>query len=100
MSYSQRALDLYYALNTLYASPHPDRVEDVERSCERLDRAFLNGQDEISLIGKMQEYLRSQSTSGGQFKSKTSSMIVDRFWLKDYTRPIPYTRFKPDEPED
>ena len=87
--------EFYYRLSAAYASAYADNADDITQSAIKLRRAFtLDGQTEESLLRKVK--LLRQKT--GDYKSKMSVQITDRFWSKQLTTPIRPAFYEPDKP--
>ena len=88
---------LFYQLSAAYGSQHADDPEKALLSCcQQLRKAISHdGQTPESLMEKVR-LLRSKT---GDFKTKFSVQVADRFWLKQFTTPIRPTFYVREEPE-
>jgi hypothetical protein len=88
--------DLYYALVEIYSCKYADKPEEVDRSKAELFKAIQDGRNPYDLIRKMKQ-LKSKLRRSGDFESKLSSHICERFWVKDFSdQQIPYRPWKPE----
>lgn len=86
---------LFYQLSAAYGSPYADHADTLLPSCQQLRKAINeDGQTPELLLQKVR--LLRQKT--GEFKTKFSVQIADKFWLKQLTNPIKPIFYVPDEP--
>lgn len=87
---------LFYELSGAYGSQHADDPEKVLLACcQTLRKAIMqDGQTRETLLQKV-KLLRQKA---GDYKTKFSVQVLDRFWLKQLTAPIQPVFYKPDEP--
>lgn len=86
---------LYYQLSAIYGSPYADHADTLLPSCQQLRKALNeDGQTPESLLLKVR--LLRQKT--GEFKTKFSVQVADKFWLKQLTTQIKPTFYVRDEP--
>lgn len=87
---------LFYQLSAAYGSPYADHADALLASCQQLRKAISqDGMTPESLLEKVQ-LLRKKT---GEFKTKFSVQVADKFWLKQLTTPIRPTFYVREEPE-
>ncbi|WP_216726132.1 hypothetical protein [Hymenobacter siberiensis] len=87
--------DLYFQLSAAYGSPHSDHADDIHQACLKLRRALsLDNQTPELLVQKI-KLLRDKT---GDFKTKLSNVIADRFWNKQLAQPVTPAFYQRDKP--
>jgi hypothetical protein len=85
-----QAKELYIELNKLYSSEHNDNHVDMRVAHSLLEEVLESGVDPNLLISKMKEMISNLDSA---YKTKLSTVIMNRFWEKTFTEMIPYKPF-------
>lgn len=87
---------LFYQLSAAYGSPYADHADTLLASCQQLRKAISEDGQTFELLLEKVKLLRRKT---GDFKTKFSVQVADKFWLKQLTTPIRPTFYVREEPE-
>lgn len=82
--------EIYDALANIYCSPYPDKPDDRERA-QKFLIGYLKENPEMSSTLKPQLELLMQRQKN--MKVKFSSIILDKYWEKEYVKKINVRRY-------
>lgn len=88
--FRQTAIDLYNILNSIYSSPYFSNPDERLQAIKLLEAELRKGLNPKYLIYKM-----NQLTKITEFKSKVYSVIMDRFWDRDFVKGVEFVPFDP-----
>jgi len=86
---------LFYQLSAAYGSPYADAPDTLLASCQQLRKAITD--DQQTPAGLLQK-VRLLCQKTGNYKTKFSVQVADRFWNKQLTTPIRPAFYAPDQP--
>lgn len=88
--FRQTAIDLYNTLNSIYSSPYFSNPDERLQAIKLLEAELRKGLNPKYLVYKM-----NQLTKVTEFKSKIYSVIMDRFWDRDFVKGVEFVPFDP-----
>jgi hypothetical protein len=82
--------EIYDTLSAQYASPYPDKLDDRNNAIKFLGAYFKEHPDKLPhLKPKLEQLMHKQKN----MKVKFASIITDKYWEKEYVKPISVRRY-------
>lgn len=89
--------ELYYELSKIYSCKYADKKEEMDECYNVLYEAVINQKVPVESIIEKMKKLRAKLTASGDFESKLSAQILNRFWEKDFSgERVVWRKFRPD----
>ncbi|GAC1605709.1 MAG: hypothetical protein NVS3B25_35050 [Hymenobacter sp.] len=86
---------LFYQLSAAYGSPYADGPDTLLACCQQLRKALTEDQQTPEMLLEKVRQLRRKT---GDYKSKFSVQVADKFWRKQLSQPITPTFYEPPQP--
>lgn len=87
------ASELYAELNRIMSSPHNDGPSEQAEAIEILRQNLVLGVKPELFISKMRS-MKTVTDRRGDYLTKLSVVIKNRFWEKTFSTPIPHRKFR------
>ena len=88
VSFRDAAVELYKKLNELYDSPHFANTDERLMAIKVLEKELQQGLNPAYLIYKMKQLAKIT-----EYKTKASTVIMDRYWEKNFVKGVEYRPF-------